>query len=705
MPNPIISADITYTHYRGGEVDITCVITNNSKESYRLLSWHTPLHGNGEFWDMLKVTLKGKGTQKDEVIPSDILHVKRGQPTRDDYVLLKAGESTAKLTFSLTEVYEIVKKGSYEITLDTKILDIAKTSTAVPRKQEEYNSIDLKSNTLHEELHVGSPPTIAENYRTQRGLAGKLVSGPGTSGTHAKLKPVRFTPRSTDAQRQKQVVAAHEAAYVWVKAAAQRLSNDDHFERWFGTFDKDKQYKRKILQKILESDYKLIAKQMETKSVVYDFNDSLKAYARVFGKGSKWDGIVELGKSFWKKKSKLLGFDSHAGTIIHELSHVVDRTSDINSHWYGISKSKKLADISPEFSIMHADSLEYFAETTFPFEKRWLQGSQIMNIENGKPADYTAIIDEISPTAKNLNSANKMRFSAKEGKFQMVVTEGTKEIVGTLSEDFRIINWDTPFGSSSQQVIAGANHYGAIGVSGAGTEDANGIYQPINRADLPLDAPEYTSKLMWRHTKIKNLVIVHTDECWWISDYKDCTRDLYVINDADPLTPPVKSTWTPCTIDDDNSWDVGVAPAPTVKFGLMWAAEPALGYNPDTFGLDPGLGGFLLEISKDGSGLVIETQDQGVANYDDAKALISDPSKHSENGKKFSDWRLPTAPELAEIQKFRKLIGGFTDQYYLSESGARDGVWGIDFKDGKERSNGDEADNYVRTVRDIKLEI
>lgn len=123
-------------------------------------------------------------------------------------------------------------------------------------------------------------------------------------------------------------------------------------------------------------------------------------------------------------------------------------------------------------------------------------------------------------------------------------------------------------------------------------------------------------------------------------------------------------------------------------------------------GLHPDLGGYLLEISEDGkSGLVVETQDQGIANFDDAKALISDPSKHSKNGKKFHDWRLPTATELAKMQKLRKSIGDFKDQYYLSESETGIGVWGIDFKNGKEGDNGDKADNCVRSVRDVKLEI
>ncbi len=699
MSNPI-TANITIEQYNHGHVDIKCVITNNSGDDYDLLSWHTPLNGRAEFWNMMKVTLKGDDG-KNEVIPYDGLHVKRGKPTIDDYFILKAGKSTEQLSFSLTESYKIEKIGNYDIVLDTIILDAAKTSSnSVPRPHNQYHSLSLTSNTVTIELDEKSPPTIAENYRRDQKLVNQATVVPPASGTHSKLQPATFTAQSSNAARQKLVIAAHRAGYVWAKAAAMALSNDSHFTRWFGTFDKSK-------QKTLISYYIQIVKQMESKSVIYDFDDTLTHIAQVVGNGKTWDGIVKLGQQFWELES--LGLDSQAGTVIHELSHVVYITSDLIKYWYSAKRSEHLADISSEYCIMHADSVEYYAETTFPFKGLWVQGSQVIKIGNGEPIDYAATIDKVGTTTKNLSSKNKMQFSAKEGQFQMVVSDGPDTVVGKLSDDLRIINWDKKWGTPSLEVVAEATHYGAIEVSGAGTEEANGVYLPIRRSDLPKDAPVYGSRLIWRHTKWRdtkhdNLVIRYIWGCWWIGYYKENNRDLYWTdynNDNYSLVPPINLNWEPINPDEiEGKIILGVAPAPTVTFGLMWTLIDLPKINE----VHPEFGGYLLEISDDGrSGLVVETQDQGVANFDDAKTLISNSSKHSEIGKKFQDWRLPTAAELNNIRKMRASIGGFSDIYYLSESKTGAGVWGIDFKNGEESDNGVDANNSVRTVRDVNF--
>ena len=85
-----------------------------------------------------------------------------------------------------------------------------------------------------------------------------------------------------------------------------------------------------------------------------------------------------------------------------------------------------------------------------------------------------------------------------------------------------------------------------------------------------------------------------------------------------------------------------------------------------TIGLWPELGGYVFRISADGKhGLVSEIQDQGTSNWIDAQNLISDASTHSENGKNFTDWRLPNKNELTQMVNSRDSIGGFfIDTFY-----------------------------------------
>jgi hypothetical protein len=69
-----------------------------------------------------------------------------------------------------------------------------------------------------------------------------------------------------------------------------------------------------------------------------------------------------------------------------------------------------------------------------------------------------------------------------------------------------------------------------------------------------------------------------------------------------------------------------------------------------TIGYQAELGGYVFMISADGkSGLVAEIEDQGVETWYNAQNLISNPSNHSANGQHFTDWRLPTRYELAQM--------------------------------------------------------
>ena len=69
-----------------------------------------------------------------------------------------------------------------------------------------------------------------------------------------------------------------------------------------------------------------------------------------------------------------------------------------------------------------------------------------------------------------------------------------------------------------------------------------------------------------------------------------------------------------------------------------------------TIGHWPELGGYVFMVSDDGKhGLVAETKDQGFESWYNAQNLISNPSNHSANGQNFTDWKLPTRYELAQI--------------------------------------------------------
>ena len=116
-------------------------------------------------------------------------------------------------------------------------------------------------------------------------------------------------------------------------------------------------------------------------------------------------------------------------------------------------------------------------------------------------------------------------------------------------------------------------------------------------------------------------------------------------------TPAGMQVW--CT-------DCGTSGELRVNDGTAWITFlPA----PSTvaIGLHPELGGYVFYVSTDGlHGLVAETLDQGNSTWYGAQNLISDPASHTTDGKKFTDWRLPTLNELTLMHSI------YTSIRYLS---------------------------------------
>ncbi len=90
-------------------------------------------------------------------------------------------------------------------------------------------------------------------------------------------------------------------------------------------------------------------------------------------------------------------------------------------------------------------------------------------------------------------------------------------------------------------------------------------------------------------------------------------------------------------------------------------------------------------------GLIAETEDQGNTTWYGAQNLASDPAHHSQAGKKYTDWRVPTRVELklmyANIGPGALApltnVGGFAnDNYWSSTAYANDSAWYQDFSNG-----------------------
>lgn len=93
-----------------------------------------------------------------------------------------------------------------------------------------------------------------------------------------------------------------------------------------------------------------------TENLIISFNgspDEEKTYAYT----SFNSGKLTLCRKFFSAPAT--GTDSAPGTILHELTHLLQNTDD---HEYGKTKTKALASQSPHLAMRNADNFEYFCE-------------------------------------------------------------------------------------------------------------------------------------------------------------------------------------------------------------------------------------------------------------------------------------------------------------------------------------------------------
>jgi hypothetical protein len=113
-------------------------------------------------------------------------------------------------------------------------------------------------------------------------------------------------------------------------------------------------------------------------------------------------------------------------------------------------------------------------------------------------------------------------------------------------------------------------------------------------------------------------------------------------------------------------------------------------------------GGKVFYVTTNGlHGLIAETQDQSNdCNWYAARDIISISANHSDAGKLFTDWRLPTNYELNLMYVARSSIGGFTNNlYWSSKEDDASHAWYQHFGSGAQNYVGKANTLYVRAIR------
>jgi hypothetical protein len=126
--------------YRVGEpVSLRFALHNPTDRPLYVLIWYTPLEGMAG--DIFQVTRNG------DKLPYQGMLAKRGDPTRDEYVVVEPGE-TASAQVDLKAGYGLSTPGSYLVQFTTGLQDVTGDGSLLPRKRENHRPQPVPCNTV-----------------------------------------------------------------------------------------------------------------------------------------------------------------------------------------------------------------------------------------------------------------------------------------------------------------------------------------------------------------------------------------------------------------------------------------------------------------------------------------------------------------------------------------------------------------------------
>ena len=319
---------------------------NNGKKDYSVLKWRTPLDGLRS--NCLAVDANGKKLQYDGI------YTKRSAPSPDQYLLVKPGQ-TVSSTFDVSDAYDMTKAGLYSMAVDTYLEYVM--GSVIKKPVIQSNIAHLKSSSVSYEIVDGSfmkrtlgqrtrslerSNEIHEESLTREGLDVEF------DRRGEESNEIKYSIQGGSKALRDETEVAILAANTKIKSAIQDIENNPKRAKiWFG--------KTAIDAKNVFVDMK---RKLARKEMIYIFNGK-KCEKDMFAYTYLGSRKIFFCKAF-NKAETLVGFDTKAGIIIHELSHALTYTDDIT---YGQHSCKKLAKKKAKKAVKNADNYEYYVES------------------------------------------------------------------------------------------------------------------------------------------------------------------------------------------------------------------------------------------------------------------------------------------------------------------------------------------------------
>jgi len=251
--------------------------------------------------------------------------VKYADPDLSEYVILSAKE-TVSATVVLHNLYDFTKTGEYKVQFDHFVEDFAMDVdvASIPRKRADFSPSEIvTSNEITITVSEPCPKQVMAPYP---------CSGSETNTINA---------------------AAVALASQMIGDAQRRIDNGntDDYDEWFGAFANARW-----------TNAEQTIRRIRVNTVVaYACDDMANVYAYVYPADTTH--TIYLCSVFWGI-NRIGGFDTQAGTLLHELSHF-NNIGMTNDYAYGTTACRNLARNNPQNAVRNADNYEYFGEVGF----------------------------------------------------------------------------------------------------------------------------------------------------------------------------------------------------------------------------------------------------------------------------------------------------------------------------------------------------
>ena len=316
----------------GDKVEVT--LTNTSRKNVRLPKWQLPSEVQRS--NLFRITRDGQEVGFEGAM------VKRGVPTAEDFAILRPGRSYRSVV-ALGSAYDLSKVGHYTVTYAAP-LQYASLSGGARLQQK--NGVPMVAQGAPIRMTLDQPATLPSGGR----IRPVLPSNPELSDV------LGVSYAACNATQQTAIDKAILSARTYTERAKGYFNagtTGARYTTWFGAYVSTRYATAQ--QHFMAID---TAMDQTGGQVIINCGCTQNYYAYVY-KNQPYQ--IYVCNAFWT--APLIGTDSRAGTLIHEMSHftVVADTDD----WvYGQSAASNLAATNPTNAVDNADNHEYFSENT-----------------------------------------------------------------------------------------------------------------------------------------------------------------------------------------------------------------------------------------------------------------------------------------------------------------------------------------------------